>query len=189
MNEADYIVMEYPGISREDLQRHVRFCCKALAAEKVAYVALPNNSAYFALKKRKFKRTPHCLELQVRCLGSVLEGEIIPNMFSALKEREIEFECGYTKGLKTLSRITTSHTIENVFTPQIITDIIVTIHEVMNVASDTFTMSYRVGSFEEGCSISHDDPVKFPPSFKAGRVTGRFVVTVIEWFKGLIRSR
>ena len=189
MNEADYIVMEYPGISREDLQRHVRFCCNALAAEKVAYVELPNNFVYFALKKRKFKRKPHCLELQIRHLGSVVGGDIVPQMFSALEEREIEFECRYTKGLKTLSSITTSHTIDDVFTPQIITEIIVNIHEVMNVASDTFTMTYHVGSFEDACSISQDDPVKFPPSFKVGRATGRFVGTVVKVFKGLIRSR
>jgi hypothetical protein len=189
MNEADYIVMEYPGISREDLQRHVRFCCKALAAEKLAYIALPNNSAYFALKKRKFKRTPHCLELQIRCLGSVIEGEIVPKIFSVLEEKGFEYTCQYTKGLKTLSRITTSHTIDNVFTPKIMTDIIVNIQEVMNVASDNFTITYWAGSFEDGCSISHDDPVKFPPSFKVGRATGRFVVTVIGLFKGLIRSR
>lgn len=189
MNEVDNIVMEYPGISREDLQRHVRFCCKALAAEKLAYVALPNNMVYFAIKKRKFKKKPHCLELQIRYLGSVIESDIVPKIFSALEEKGVECTCRYTKGLKTLSRITTSHTIENVFTPQIMTDIIVHIHEIMNVASDTFTMTYHVGSFEDGCSITHDDPVTFPPSFKLGRATGRFVVTVVEWFKGLIRSR
>jgi hypothetical protein len=89
MNFAKYIERKYSGISRQDLQRHIRFCCRVLSVDSSALVFL-SNSGRIPIWKRKFKTKPDCLELQISAghLGRM----VVEKVAADLEAKDIHFK-------------------------------------------------------------------------------------------------
>jgi hypothetical protein len=179
MNSAEYIERKYSGISRHDLRRHVCFCSRARAADSSAVVVL-SNSGRIPIWKRKFKTKPDCRELQISA-GHVGR-TVVEKAAAELERKGIQFKRKFTQKRRALSRIITSHEIDDVFTPKVIADIIVSVSALIDPDDKKFSMEYLC-SFEEGCAVEDGDPVTFDVAYKLGHSIGQVAGVVARLFK------
>lgn len=163
----------------QDLQRHIRFCSRVLAADSSVDVVF-SNGGLIPIWKRKFKTKPDCLELQIS--AGHLGRSVVEDAAAELKAKGIDFKSRFTKKRRALSRITTSHEIGDIFTPKAVIDIIASVSEIVDADTENFSMEYW-SKFEEDCAVEGGDPVTFGSAYKLGHFIGRAMGVVAKLFK------
>lgn len=179
MNFAKCIERRYSGISRQNLQRHIRFCCRVLSADSSAHVIL-SNSSRIPIWKRKFRTKPDCLELQISAghLGRM----VVEKAAADIEAKGIHFKRKFTPKRGVLTRIITSHEIDDIFTPRIIADIIISVGRLVDPDAINCSMEYQC-KFEDGCTVQQGDPVTFGKAYTLGQTLGRAAGVAARLFK------
>ena len=180
MKPVDCIKRKYSGITRHELEKHIRFCCRALARDSSVDVIFPHTSGRVPIWMRKYKTKADCLELQIS--SGHLGRSVVEKAASGLESKGVEFKRRFTKKRRALSRIITSHEVEDVFTPKFISDIIVLISKFSKGRPNKFSIEYA-GKLEKGCIISDDDPVEFGIAYKAAFSIGHATGSIAKLFK------
>ena len=180
MNSADHIERRYSGISKQELQQHIRFCCRALAADSSVDVVFDGDSGRIPIWKRKFKTKTDCLELQIST--GHLGREVVERIAAEFQSNCIEFKIKYTQKRRALSRVTTSHEIDDVFTPKEIVGIIVSVGSLCEQPSHDFSIEYFC-KFEKSYLIGDDDPVRFKTAYRLGHSIGNIAGNMGRLFK------
>ena len=179
MNSVECIDRKYSGLSRQDLQKHIRFCSRVLAADSSAHAVLPN-AGIIPIWKRKFKTKPDCLELQIS--AGHLERSVVETAAAELEARGINFKSRFTKKRGALSRITISHEVGDTFTPKAIADIIVSVSKIVDPITENFSMEYW-SNFEKECEVEEGDPVTFGLAYKLSHLIGHTMGVAARLFK------
>lgn len=180
MTTADYIQRYYSGLKPKDLVQHIRFCGRALAKDSSAEIVLNNGKGRIPIWKRKYKTKPNCLELQIS--AGHIGRHVVEAAAIHFEDKGIQFKTKLTPKRKVLSRVITSHEIDNVFTPKIVTDIIVMVSGLCGNEPSDFSIEYYC-KFEDGCTVEESDPVNFSKTYRVGYSIGRIAGAVIRPFK------
>lgn len=179
MNLAQHIERLYSGLSRQDLQRHIQFCGRVLAADSSVQVVL-SNGGRIPIWMRKTKTKPVRLEVQIS--AGHLGRSVVEKVAEHLESGGVEFKRRFTQKRKELSRITTAHEVGDAFRSRAVTDIISSVSQVAGADSDVFSVEY-VSRFEEGCVVEDGDPVVFGPAYRLGHALGHTAGAVARLFR------
>ncbi|MDJ0818751.1 MAG: hypothetical protein QNJ58_21255 [Desulfobacterales bacterium] len=129
---------------------------------------------------RKYKTKADCLELQIS--SGHLGRFVVEKAASSFESKGIEFKRRFTKNRRALSRIITPHEVEDVYTPKMISDIIVLISNLSKRRQNKFSIEYTC-RFEKGCIISDDDPVEFGIVYKTAFFIGHAAGSIAKMFR------